>query len=183
MEMRFKSYCWSIGTTSFRVDQLNYKNECQLRYLNELFSLNPNLEWNKILQKKYFDLLVSKKFIEDYNAIKDKDAREKTSGLADIGLVYRNNRHITPIGDLINKISLSGDFSSDNIFGIPKDSYVYLLQFLKYQISDSVIQIRPFVALIYMLSKLKYLTRDEFTYLYPTCLNNNDVLKTTTDIL
>lgn len=183
MEMRFKSYCWSIGTTSFRVDQLNYKNECQLRYLNELFSLNPNLEWNKILQTKYFDLLVSKKFIEDYNAIKDKDAREKTSGLADIGLVYRNNRHITPIGDLINKISLSGDFSSDNIFGIPKDSYVYLLQFLKYQISDSVIQIRPFVALIYMLSKLKYLTRDEFTYLYPTCLNNNDVLKTTTDIL
>lgn len=183
MEMRFKSYCWSIGTTSFRVDQLNYKNECQLRYLNELFSLNPNLEWNKILQKKYFDLLVSKKFIEDYNAIKDKDAREKTSGLADIGLVYRNNRHITPIGDLINKISLSGDFSSDNIFGIPKDSYVYLLQFLKYQISDSVIQIKPFVALIYMLSKLKYLTRDEFTYLYPTCLNNNDVLKTTTDIL
>ena len=36
--MGFKSYCWSIGTTSFRVEQLNYKNECQLRYLNELFS-------------------------------------------------------------------------------------------------------------------------------------------------
>ena len=45
--MGFKSYCWSIGTTSFRVDQLNYKNECQLRYLNELFTSNPNMEWDK----------------------------------------------------------------------------------------------------------------------------------------
>ena len=176
--MGFKSYCWSIGTTSFRVDQLNYKNECQLRYLNELFISNPDMKWDKTLQTKYFDLLVSKDFIEDYDAIKDKDAREKTSGLADIGLVYRKTRHITPIGDLINKISLSGDFSSDNILEIPKDSYVYLLQFLKYQINDSAIQIRPFVALLYMLSKLEYLTREEFTYLYPTCLNNDDVLIT-----
>lgn len=181
--MGFKSYCWCIGTTSFRVDQLNYKNECQLRYLNELFTSNPDMKWDKQLQAKYFDLLVLKGFIEDYAAIKDKDAREKTSGLADIGLVYRKSRHITPIGDLINKISLSGDFSSNNIFEIPKDSYVYLLQFLKYQIVDNSIEIRPFVALLYMLSKLEYLTREEFTYLYPTCMNNSDVLKTTADIL
>lgn len=181
--MGFKSYCWSIGTTSFRVDQLNYKNECQLRYLNELFTSNPDMKWDKQLQVKYFDLLVLKGFIEDYAAIKDKDAREKTSGLADIGLVYRKSRHITPIGDLINKISLSGDFSSNNIFEIPKDSYVYLLQFLKYEIVDNSIEIRPFVALLYMLSKLEYLTREEFTYLYPTCMNNSDVLKTTADIL
>lgn len=151
--------------------------------LNELFTSNPDMKWDKALQAKYFDLLVSKDFIEDYDAIKDKDAREKTSGLVDIGLVYRKTRHITPIGDLINKISLSGDFSSDNILEIPKDSYVYLLQFLKYQINDKTIQIRPFVALLYMLSKLEYLTREEFTYLYPTCTNNNDVLKTTADIL
>lgn len=181
--MSFKSYCWSIGTTSFRVEQLNYKNECQLRYLNELFTSNPGLEWDKKLQTKYFDLLVSKNFIEDYEAIKDKDAREKTSGLADIGLVYRKNRHITPIGEIINEISISSDFTSNNIFEIPKDSYVYLLQFLKYQINDSTVQIRPFVSLLYMLSKLEYLTREEFTYLYPTCMNNDDVLKTTADIL
>lgn len=49
------------------------------------------MKWDKALQAKYFDLLVSKDFIEDYEAIKDKDAREKTSGLADIGLVYRKN--------------------------------------------------------------------------------------------
>lgn len=132
--MGFKSYCWSIGTTSFRVDQLNYKNECQLRYLNELFTSNPDMEWDKTLQAKYFDLLVSKDFIEDYDAIKDKDAREKTSGLADIGLVYRKTRHITPIGDLINKISLSGDFSSDNILEIPKDRCIG--NFVKYGLDD-----------------------------------------------
>lgn len=45
------------------------------------------MKWDKALQAKYFDLLVSKDFIEDYEAIKDKDAREKTSGLADIGLL------------------------------------------------------------------------------------------------
>lgn len=71
----------SIGTTSFRVDQLNYKNECQLRYLNELFISNLDMKWDKALQAKYFDLLVSKDFIEDYEAIKDKDAREKTYGI------------------------------------------------------------------------------------------------------
>lgn len=60
---------------------------------------------------------------------------------------------------------------------------MYLLQFLKYQINDNAIQIRPFVALLYMLSKLEYLTREEFTCLYSTCMNNNDVLKTTADIL
>lgn len=92
-------------------------------------------------------------------------------------------RHITPIGDLINKISLSSDFSSNNIFEISKDSYVYLLQFLKYQINDNAIEIRPFVALLYMLSKLEYLTRKELTYLYPTYTYNDDVLKTTADIL
>lgn len=53
--MGFKSYCWSIGTTNFRVDQLNYKNECQLRYLNELFTSNPDMKWDKALQAKYFE--------------------------------------------------------------------------------------------------------------------------------
>lgn len=181
--MSFKSYCWSIGTTSFRVEQLNYKNECQLRYLDELFFNNPDLNWNKELQAKYFDLLVSKNFIKDYPAIKDKDAREKTSGLADLGLVYRKTRRITPVGKMIDEISKSGDFSSDNIFKIPKDSYIYLLQFLKYQINDEEIQIKPFVTLVYMLIKLGYLTRDEFTYLFPTCMNVGDVLRMTQDIM
>jgi hypothetical protein len=50
--MGFKSYCWSIGTTSFRVEQLNYKNECQLRYLNELFS--QTIPTFNITSKKHY---------------------------------------------------------------------------------------------------------------------------------
>ena len=33
--MAFKSYSWSIGTTSFRVSQLNYKIERQLQLLKQ----------------------------------------------------------------------------------------------------------------------------------------------------
>ena len=36
------------------VDQLNYKNEYQLRYLNELFTSNPDMEWDKALQNMAF---------------------------------------------------------------------------------------------------------------------------------
>ncbi len=64
------------------------------------------MKWDKALQAKYFDLLVSKDFIEDYEAIKDKDTRETIAGLADIRLAFRKIRQITPIVDLINKISL-----------------------------------------------------------------------------
>ena len=35
--MAFKSYSWSIGTTSFRVSQLNYKIERQLQLLKEFW--------------------------------------------------------------------------------------------------------------------------------------------------
>ena len=35
--MAFKSYSWSIGTTSFRVSQLNYKIESQLQLLKEFW--------------------------------------------------------------------------------------------------------------------------------------------------
>ena len=66
--MGFKSYYQSIRTTSFRVNQLYYKNECQLRYLNGLFTSNPDMEWNKALQSKYLDLFISKDFIDDYDA-------------------------------------------------------------------------------------------------------------------
>lgn len=49
--MAFKSYSWSIGTTSFRVSQLNYKIERQLQLLKQFWNDNPNVSWknnNKI---------------------------------------------------------------------------------------------------------------------------------------
>ena len=53
--MTFKSYSWSIGTTSFRTSQLNYKIERQLQLLKEFWKLNPNLPWNPNTQEKYYN--------------------------------------------------------------------------------------------------------------------------------
>lgn len=179
--MAFKSYCWVIGTTSFRVKQLNYKIELQLKYLSELFLKNNDKPWCE-LQEKYYDLLVSKGFSKGTANNKAKDARELTSGLGDLGLVYKKTRHITPVGDMLNTISSKDDFTPDNLLDISKDSYIYLLQFLKYQIWDDDVKIKPFISLIYMLSELGSLTREEFTYLLPVCMNINDVLLVTSEI-
>lgn len=179
--MAFKSYCWVIGTTSFRVKQLSYKNELQLSYLSELFLRNKEKPWRE-LQEKYYDLLVSKGFSGGTSKNKAKDSRELTSGLSDLGLVYKKTRHVTPVGDMLYSISKNDNFKSDNLLDISKDSYVYLLQFLKYQIWDDNIKIKPFVSLIYMLSELGSLTREEFTYLLPICMSVNDVLIITSEI-
>lgn len=179
--MAFKSYCWVIGTTSFRVKQLSYKNELQLQYLSELFLRNPEKEWRS-LQEKYYDLLVDKGFSKGTANNKAKDARELTSGLADLGLVYRNTRQITTVGDSINQIRRKADFSSDNALEISPDSYVYLRQFLKLQINNKTIKIRPFVSFIYLLAKLGKLSRNEFTYLLPTCLTTSDVVTLITNL-
>ena len=56
--MAFKSYSWSIGTTSFRTSQLNYKIERQLQLLKEFWNNNPNAEWNNDTQEKYYNYSV-----------------------------------------------------------------------------------------------------------------------------
>lgn len=182
--MAFKNYCWTIGNTSFRVKQLNYKNELQLNYLDEFFSIHNNESWegNKRLQSDYYDFLTEKQFKEGTANRKDKDARELTSGLADLGLIYRDSRKLTPIGMELLKISSDSDYSTDNIFNISADSYIYLKQLLKLQLVSEGIKIKPFVSLLYMICKLKYLTKDEFTYLLPICQNVADVKNITKKI-
>ncbi|MDY2687364.1 MAG: AlwI family type II restriction endonuclease [Candidatus Enteromonas sp.] len=169
----FCNYCWCVGNTSFRVEDLNYKNELQLNYLEQLFKDHPNDKWQD-LETAYYDLLSSVGFKNGKANRPAKDARELTSGLADIGLVFRDSRKITAVGERIRTISSQENYSSDNVFGVSKDSYVYLLQLLKLQVKDATI--RPFVALLFLLHHLKQLTRKEFTYLLPICMNINDVI-------
>ena len=87
----YKSFCWSLGTTSFRTRNFNKTIEEQLVLLDEFWSLeeNKNEEWtgNKTLQARYYDFMQSKGFLEGEAENKPKDAREKTSGLVDIGLI------------------------------------------------------------------------------------------------
>ena len=180
--MAFKSYSWSIGTTSFRVSQLNYKIERQLQLLKQFWLENPNVSWknNNELQAKYYYFMKNNGFLIGEASRPDKDAREKTSGLVDIG-VLTQDRKLTEVGSKIENL-LGKERSKDNIFYIDEDSYYYLLQFLKLQINNDGLKIKPFIALIYMLEKLDYLTYDEFTYLLPLCKNKYDVIKMVNDI-
>ena len=104
--MAFKSYSWSIGTTSFRTSQLNYKIERQLQLLKEFWNINSDNEWNNDTQEKYYNYLKEKDFVAGDAKRRDKDAREKTSGLVDIG-VLTSDRKLTEVGvhieELLNK--------------------------------------------------------------------------------
>ena len=171
-DIKFQSYCWSLGTTSFRVKDLNFKIERQLQILKELWNENPNVRWNgnNSIQEEYYNKMLQKNFITGEANNKPKDARQKTSGLVQIGVID-DNRHITEIGEKIIDIVEQENFKSDNIFNINKDSYLYLKQLLKLQITDNGINIKPFAVLLYFLSELGYLTKDEFTYILPLCTN------------
>lgn len=171
-DIKFQSYCWSLGTTSFRVKDLNFKIERQLQILKNFWNENQNAIWNgnDEIQEKYYNKMLDENFITGNASKKAKDAREKTSGLAQIGVID-NNRNITEIGEKIMNIIANEDFEPDNIFNINKDSYLYLKQLLKLQITKNGLNIKPFNVLLYFLSDLKYLYKDEFTYILPLCTN------------
>ena len=178
--MAFQSYCWNLGTTSFRVQNLNYKIERQLQMLNELWSYKENKIWDYFTQEKYYNIMHKEEFVTGNALRKDKDARQKTSGLVEIGVIDKDRR-ITEIGYKIIEIIKNNDFDDNNIFNINKDSFIYLKQLLKMQKVSSNVEVKPFIVLIYLLTNLQYLTKEEFTYLLPLCLKNSeakDMIKT-----
>lgn len=178
-EIGFKSYCWAIGTTSYRTDKFNMSIELQMTLLKEFRNLpqNKNKLWtgNNEFQAEYYEFLKSRDFVKGDAPRPDKDAREKTSGLRDIGLLD-NERNVTAAGEALIKISELEDFKSDNLLEIPKDSYLYFKQLLKTSNEFEGKTVRPFVVFLYVVSKVEYLTYDEFTYLLPLCID-----KETTD--
>lgn len=169
----YRSFCWSLGTTSFRTKDFNKTIEEQLLLLDEFWKLDENKDenWsgNKDLQTRYYDFMQSKDFVEGNAGNKPKDAREKTSGLVDIGLID-DGRKLSNAGKALLKITSENDFSSDNQFQIAKDSYIYLKQLLKTYYNVDGHTVRPFMVLIHLLNKFDYLTLDEYTYLLPLCI-------------
>jgi hypothetical protein len=171
MNIPYKSFCWSLGTTSFRTKNFNKTIEEQLTLLSEFWTLpeNQTKSWSdNDLQSRYYDFMWQKGFIKGNADNKAKDAREKTSGLADIGLIY-DNRKLSEAGEALLKISQQNDFASNNQFQIAKDSFIYLKQLLKTSCNVSGEIVRPFIALLSLLAEFKYLTLAEFTYLLPLC--------------
>lgn len=168
-KIRFKNYCWSIGTTSFRMKNFNYNIELQLIHLKDFYSreANKNRTWRES-QYDYYSFLKEKQFTKGDAKNPEKDAREKTSGLKDLGLIDQERR-LTPVGEELVRIAQNQDFKDNNFFAIDKDSLIYLNQLLKFTTQDNV---RPFVILLKVLNDLEYLTEDEFKYLLPLSISS-----------
>ncbi len=180
----YQSFCWVIGTTSFRTAKLNLKIEAQLLLLDEFHNeviKESNWNWNNELQEKYYDFMKNKAFLTGAAKRKDKDAREKTSGLVDIGLITED-RLITEAGRKLLKITSSGDFETNNVFNINKDSFIYLKQLLKTSIDVSGSIVRPFIAVIKCLTELDFLSYDEFTYFVPLIRDGESAKQIISDI-
>lgn len=175
----YKSYCWGLGTTSFRMVEFNKKIEKQLRLLKDFWSLNEyqSQNWtnNNYLQACYYDYLHSQGFIDGESSLKDKDAREKTSGLVDFGLID-SNRRLTQVGEHLLEISENQNYKNDNILQISSDSFIYFKQLLKFSNVVSNECVRPYLVLAYTLSQLSEISKDEFTYLLPLATNQTKLL-------
>jgi len=168
----YKSFCWALGTTSFRTDNFNQTIEEQLSLLNRFWEKeeNRNQSWeaNNALQARYYDFMKSEGFVDGNAGNKPKDAREKTSGLADIGLITAG-RKLTAAGNALLAISAKNDFKADNFFRISKDSYIYLKQLLKTANPIDGGYVRPFPVLVHLLCEFDSLSLEEFTYVLPLC--------------
>ena len=180
----YQSFCWGIGTTSFRTAKLNLKIEAQLLLLDEFYNeviKESSWNWNNELQEKYYDFMKDRAFLTGEAKRKDKDAREKTSGLVDIGLITED-RLITDAGRELLKITSSGDFETNNVFNINRDSFIYLKQLLKTSIDVSGSIVRPFIAVVKCLTELEFLSYDEFTYFVPLIRDDESAKQIISDI-
>lgn len=172
--IHFQSYCWSIGTTSFRTKDFNYSIERQISLISDFWNIpqNADQDWTPKIQERYYNHLLSAGFLNTNAHNKPKDARQKTSGLVDIGLLS-HSRRLTEVGQTLLTMSREGNFVSDNPLQIPSDSFLYLKQLLKTSCAINNSPVRPLIVLLYLLSKTNYLTLDEFTFLLPLCINKD----------
>jgi len=168
-QLAFKSYCWAVGTTSFRTIDFNVRIEQQLALLNEFWKLpeNTNRAWRDA-QLDYYRFMQKHNFVEGNAPNPEKDAREKTSGLTAVGLID-GERRLTPAGEALLTVAERGNFGRDNALQIPNDSFIYLKQMLKTSNNVDGNTVRPFIITAYILLKLKYLSNDEFACLLPLC--------------
>lgn len=175
-KIAFKSFYYSLGTTSFRMQNFNQKIEQQLDLLEQFWQkpeyTNEKWEGNESIQEAYYNFIKTNGFLKEGDAPrKAKDARQKTSGMRDIGLID-DNRRLTPVGKKLLEIAKNGNFASDNFLQIPKDSFIYFQQLLKTYISiDKDTGVRSFVLLARLLKKFNYLSKEEFMYLFPLCIS------------
>lgn len=183
----YSSFVWKFGTTSFRTREFNRMTEWQLQLLDDFWKKpeNNGQGWEKKymapdqkdiyeIKNRYYDWLVEKGFTKGDDKVKYKAAREKTSGLYDMGLIDENHR-LTDVGRNLLQLSVDGEtFLRKTPLNISEDSLLYLKQLLKLSSNDTGNTVRPFIVVLYLLSKLDYLTYEEFRYLMPLCTSSSN---------
>lgn len=87
-----------MGTTSFRTADFNQKIEKQLTLLSKFWEVHTDAVWsgNDEIQSLYYDFMKDNDFLTGDAPNKPKDAREKTSGLIDLGLIDNERRPTAP---------------------------------------------------------------------------------------
>ena len=181
----YSSFVWKFGTTSFRTREFNRMTEWQLQLLDDFWKKPENQDqgWEKKymapdqidiyeIKNRYYDWLVANDFTKGDDKVKYKAAREKTSGLYDMGLINENHR-LTDVGSHLLQLTAEEEsFLRKTPLNISEDSLIYLKQLLKLSSNDTGNTVRPFIVVLYLLSKLNYLTYDEFRYLMPLCTSS-----------
>ena len=117
----YSSFVWKFGTTSFRTREFNRMTEWQLQLLDDFWKKPENKDqgWEKKymapdqkdiyeIKNRYYDWLVEKGFTRGDDKVKYKAAREKTSGLYDMGLIDENHR-LTDVGRNLLQLSVDGE--------------------------------------------------------------------------
>ncbi|HHX2523871.1 TPA: AlwI family type II restriction endonuclease [Neisseria subflava] len=180
-KISYKSFCWVLGTTSFRTAKLNLKIEQQLLLLDKLYKQiqqqGKEWDWNPDLQTIFYDLMHEEGFLVGNAPRKDKDARQKTSGLVDIGFVTEKQRLLTKAGYALLAITKQNDFTPDNPLHLSKDSFIYFKQMLKATLKIDKDNVRPYFILAHLLSELNELSFNEFRYFLPLCISKETTIQ------
>ncbi len=175
-KIKFQTYSWVIGTTSFRVSETKYKIEKQLLILSDFQESITNSSW-KEQQEEYFYSLVDNGLAKYKSDIKkaEKEGRQISSSLEYLGLINKDRILQNTAYELLEILNKK-KFNYNNIFGVRNDSFFYIKQFLKLEFSENIangsykdFKIQPYLATIYTLLKHKNkLPIDFFTYILPT---------------
>jgi hypothetical protein len=180
-KMKFQTFCWSLGTTSFRVKDLAFKLYKQLVILKELKAENAGKKWHE-LQEIYYDKMHKAGLATGDADRKEKDARQFTSSLVQMGLTDEE-RNPTEVGEKLIQIIESEVMARDNILKVSPEAYIFFKQMMKLRMDFNdkdyeSFTIKPYMALIYMIYNLEYITYDELMYFVPLCRKTAEIQDT-----
>ncbi|MGT2828364.1 AlwI family type II restriction endonuclease [Streptococcus hillyeri] len=171
----YRSFIWSLGTTTFRQSTLPLKLEIGCRALQNVRQKYPTEKWNT-LYSEFLKELNSFDIINYAGSLPDKDARAITSFLEQLGLC-NSERYLTNVGEKVIELSSKKEIQK-NEFLLSDYGNLYFLQLLKKSYSfTSTTSINPFIATVVTIIENEYLTDEEFQFFVMTTTDNNKIFE------